>query len=227
MTTPGVIDVLTAALDEHRLVLRGGFAFGTDEKAPAGPSGRPARSVMLVGQGGAAAWPGFLRWRKKQPPSLADPLDTWSRLVIGEIARKVGARAVSPSDRPHLPFQQWAKRAEGLKASPLGILIHPEFGLWHAYRGALLFDDALAIQPPEKTIHLCDVCDGKPCLNACPVGAFTDAGFAHSDCLDHARGPDGARCRATGCIARNACPHGAAYRYPPEVHAFHMASFAA
>ena len=76
---------------------------------------------MLVGQGGAAAWPGFLRWRKKQPPSLADPLDTWSRLVIGEIARKVGARAVSPSDRPHLPFQQWAKRAEGLKASPLGI----------------------------------------------------------------------------------------------------------
>ena len=31
-------------------------------------------------------------------------------------------------------------RAEGLKPSPIGILMHPQFGLWHAYRGALLFD---------------------------------------------------------------------------------------
>jgi hypothetical protein len=226
MITPGVMEMLAAALDEHGLILRGGFVFGADEIAPAGPLGRPARSLILVGQSGAA-WPGFVRWRETQPASLSDPLDTWSRLVIGEVARNAGARAVSPSDRPYLPFQQWAMRAEGLKPSPLGILMHPEFGLWHAYRGALLFDDELPIRPFEKTIHLCDICDGKPCLNACPVGAFTDAGFAHADCLAHVRGPDGARCGTSGCIARNACPFGTAYRYPPDAQAFHMASFAA
>src|SRR4029077_1421400 len=99
-------------------------------------------------------------------------------------------------------------RADGLKASPLALLMHPEFGLWHAYRGALLFDEELPIQPPEKTIHLCDLCDGKPCLNACPAEAFSNAGFAYAGCLAHVRGPDGARCRTAGCIARNACPYG-------------------
>ena len=28
-------------------------------------------------------------------------------------------------------------RAEGLKPSPLGVLVHPDFGLWHGYRGAI------------------------------------------------------------------------------------------
>ena len=69
-------------------------------------------------------------------------------------------------------------RAEGLKASPLGILMHPEYGLWHAYRGALLFDEALAAedlnQEPENPIHLCALCDRKPCLDACPVGGVRE-----------------------------------------------------
>ena len=34
-------------------------------------------------------------------------------------------------------------------------------------------------------------------------------------------------CRATGCLDRNACPYGAAYRYPADEQAFHMASFIA
>ncbi len=32
--------------------------------------------------------------------------------------------------------------AEGLKPSPLGLLMHPEYGLWHGYRGAILFGEA-------------------------------------------------------------------------------------
>src|SRR5262245_20527333 len=194
MTAPGVIERLAAALDEDGLILRGGFVFGAHEWAPAGLSGRPARSIILVGQAGAAPWPFFLRWLERQESRcLSDPLDTWSGEVIGNAARQVSARAVSPSDKPYLPFQQWAMRAEGLKPSPLGILMHPEFGLWHAYRGALLFDRELPIRPAEKTIHLCERCNGKPCLNACPVGAFSNAGYAHADCLAHVRGADGVR----------------------------------
>ncbi|MEI5678178.1 4Fe-4S dicluster domain-containing protein [Mesorhizobium sp. CGMCC 1.15528] len=217
---------ISTALTAHGLIPRGGFNFSAGEEAPTGLSNVPAKSVLLIGQAGSAPWPHFLRWHEKQPRHLKNPLDTWSREVIGAVAEEFGARAVSPSDRPFLPFQQWAMRVEGLKPSPLGILMHPEYGLWHAYRGALLFDHQIPIQAPENPIHLCDACIGKPCLNSCPVGAYSADGFAYETCLSHVRGPNGAPCRDTGCIARNACPYGTEYRYAAEVQAFHMKAFA-
>ena len=217
--------MIEEVLAEHGLILRGGFNFGADEAAPAGPSTTPAKSVLLVGHAGAATWPHFVRWRERQPADLQNPLDTWSHEVIGAVARQVGARAVCPNDKPYLPFQQWAMRAEGLKPSPLGILMHPQYGLWHAYRGALLLDREVSIQEPGKVIHLCDACIGKPCLKSCPVDAYSEGGFAYQACLSHVRGPTGGTCRTSGCLDRNACPYGTAYRYPPEMQAFHMAAF--
>ncbi|UCI33888.1 MULTISPECIES: hypothetical protein [unclassified Mesorhizobium] len=221
----GMIEEIAAALGAHGLILRGGFVFPDDEDVPPSASGAGARSVLLVGQAGAAPWPHFLRWRERQTQVIANPLDAWSRDVIGAVAEKFGARAVSPSDRPYLPFQQWAMRAEGLKRSPLGILMHPRYGLWHAYRGALLFEDEIALPEQAAAIHLCDACVDKPCLKSCPVGAYSIEGFAYQTCLAHVRGADGEPCRSGGCLDRNACPHGTSYRYPPEVQAFHMASF--
>ncbi|UCI05004.1 hypothetical protein [Mesorhizobium sp. B1-1-8] len=217
---------IAAALAGDGLILRGGFIFAEGEAAPAGISGAQARSVLLVGQAGAAPWPHFQRWLERQASGIANPLDTWSRQVIGALADQFGARAVSPSDRPYLPFQQWAMRAEGLKPSPLGILMHPEYGLWHAYRGALLFEDELAIADPYVAVHLCDTCIDKPCLKACPVDAYSEQGFGHEACRGHVRRPRGGPCRTGGCLDRNACPYGTEYRYPPEVQAFHMAAFA-
>jgi len=224
--SPRFLDEIAAALEEHGLILRGGFVFDDCDAAPPGPSGAGARSVLLVGQAGAAPWPHFLRWRDRQPADLVNPLDTWSRQVIGAVADKFGARAVSPSDKPWMPFQQWAMRAEALKPSPLGILMHPEYGLWHAYRGALLFEVEIPIQAPRTSNHLCDACVGKPCLKSCPVSAYSPSGFAYEECLAHVRGPHGEACRNLGCLDRNACPVGVEYRYPAEVQAFHMASFA-
>lgn len=220
-----MIEGIASKLAQHGLILRGGFSFASDETAPPGPSGAPAKSVLLVGQAGDAPWPHFLRWRQSQPAGLANPLDTWSHMVIGAVAEEFGARAVSPSDRPYLPFQQWAMRAEGLKPSPLGILMHPDYGLWHAYRGALLFDVEIPIQAPHEVIHLCDLCPGKPCLKSCPVGAHSESGFAYQACLDHVRGSSGGPCRSTGCLDRNACPYRTAYRYAADAQAFHMAAF--
>lgn len=224
--SPRLVDDIAAALAEHGLIPRGGIAFGDGDAAPAGPAGRPARAVLLVGQAGAAPWKFFQRWREMQPEELENPLDSWSRQVIGQVAQAFGARAVSPSDKPYLPFQQWAIRAEGLRPSPLGILMHPEYGLWHAYRGALLFDVEIEIQAPPEQNHLCDLCSRKPCLKSCPVDAYSEAGFSHQDCLTHVCGPMGQPCRSGGCLDRNACPHGAAFRYPGEAQAFHMKSFA-
>lgn len=220
------LERLAADLSTHGLILRGGFNFADGQGQPSGPSGELARSVLLVGNAGAAYWPHFRRWRSAQSPDLANPLDTWCREVIGAAAREVGAWAVSPSDKPYLPFQQWAMRAEGLRPSPLGILIHPEYGPWHAYRGALLFGEELPVAEAEKPIHLCDACVGKPCMKACPVDAYSLGGFAYEDCLAHVRGPTGEACRTRGCLDRNACPYGVDYRYPADVQAFHMAAFA-
>lgn len=218
-------------LAENGLILRGGFVFAAGETVPAGAAG--TRAILLVGHGGPSIWPHFKAWLTRQASDIDNPLDTWSREIIGAVAMRVGARAVSPSDRPWLPFQQWAMRAEGLKPSPLGILLHPEFGPWHAYRGALLFDDARVTeelralnQAAREPIHLCDLCVGKPCRKACPVGAHAAEDFAYQACLGHVRSPAGAMCMTGGCLDRNACPYGAGYRYPAEQQAFHMAAFA-
>ncbi|RUX53695.1 4Fe-4S dicluster domain-containing protein [Mesorhizobium sp. M7A.F.Ca.US.014.04.1.1] len=227
MITPaGSVDRIAAALLANGLVLRGGFNFTPSDAPPTGSSGAPAAAVLLVGQAGAAPLPHFLRWWEQQPQAIANPLDTWSREVIGAVAQDFGARAISPSDKPYLPFQQWAMRAEGLKPSPLGILMHPRYGLWHAYRGVLLFDDEIPVQVAEAAPHLCDSCAEKPCLKSCPVDAYSVQGFAYQSCLAHVGGANGEPCRSGGCLDRNACPYGTGYRYPPEVQAFHMASFA-
>jgi hypothetical protein len=217
---------IAAGLAENGLILRGGFNFGAQDNPPPGPSGAPARAVLLVGQAGAVPWPHYTRWRESRPADLANPLDTWSREVIGEVAKQAGARAVGPNDKPFLPFQQWAMRAEGLKPSPLGILMHPRYGLWHAYRGSLLFGHEISFPAADKVVHLCDACVDKPCLKACPVDAYSKDGFAYQACLSHVRGAHGGACRTTGCLDRNACPYGTAYRYPADLQAFHMAAFA-
>ncbi|PLP60557.1 hypothetical protein CYK37_05365 [Mesorhizobium loti] len=210
----------------HGLILRGGFVFNDGEATPVGPGGAPAKSVVLVGQAGAAPWPHFMKWRQRQPHDLENPLDTWSREIIDGVAADFGTGAVYPSEKPYLPFQRWAMRAEGLKPSPLGILMHPEYGLWHAYRGALLFADEVLFEELHDPIHLCSLCVGKPCLKSCPVDACSADGFAYQSCLAHVRGAKGEPCRTGGCLDRNACPYGLDYRYPAKVQAFHMASFA-
>lgn len=224
--TVRILDDLTALLGEHGLRPRGRFNFQADENAPPSVTGRPAASLVLVGQTGAENWPHFQDWLSAQERHPENPLDTWSREVINHVADKVQARAVFPSDKPWLPFQQWAVRAEGLKPSPLGILIHPQFGLWHAYRGALLLDNELQ---PDKALdpHPCDNCVGKPCLKTCPVSAFSEGGFDSTGCVTHVTESTGNICRDGGCLARNACPVGTQYRYSERIQAFHMAAFVA
>ena len=214
-----LLDRISSTLGAHGLILRGGLNLASDDYPP-------ARAVLLVGHAGADYWQHFSAWRDRQPSGLAHPLDGWSRTVLETAAGQVGARVLMPNDRPFAPFQQWAMRAEGLAPSPLGLLVHPRYGLWHAWRGALLLDREIAAPPAGKPAHPCDACDDRPCLTACPVGAHSLQGFAYQSCVTHVRGAEGAACRTGGCVARNACPVGAQYRYPAEVQAFHQRAFA-
>ncbi|GAB2179241.1 4Fe-4S dicluster domain-containing protein [Dongia sp. agr-C8] len=228
MSDKGNMAELTAALRPHGMLIRGGFALtDEDEQGLAGfpdlASPKRSRFLLLIGNGGAALYDAFFSVGES---AGANPLDDWTRRIVLPIADRLGARAAFPSDGPPwLPFQRWAMRAEGVKPSPLGVLIHPEFGLWHAYRAALVFDQVLELPAPPRGAHPCDNCADKPCLTACPVGAVTTAGYAVDNCGQHVASAAGKACRSSGCLARRACPVGAGFVYPDRAMAFHMAAF--
>lgn len=231
MTAPSakadkIVETIRAALAPHGLFLRGTVNFTRDEAAPPLADGRRATSVLLIGNIGGSLWQSFTSWRQSLPDrGGANPLDSWSKAVIQPIAWQCGATAYFPSDPPWQPFQQWAMRAEGLKPSPLGILIHPRYGLWHGYRGALAFDIPHPYIGERAAEHPCDSCSAKPCISACPADALHQERFDVGRCRGHLRSEAGrAGCLKGGCISRDACPVGRAYRYPHEQLCFHMAA---
>jgi hypothetical protein len=208
------------------LAPRGAFHPVAADGVPTMPGGEVAGTLILLGFAGGVGWPAFAA-----APEAADaaphPLDRWSRRVIDGLAVRWGGMALYPfGGPPWLPFPRWARRADTVSASPLGILIHPEFGLWHSYRGAVALRERLRLPEPIVTPSPCDACVARPCLTACPVGAFTTDGYDVAACAAHIAMPAGADCMA-GCRARRACPVGAAHRYGAEEAGFYMANFRA
>jgi len=211
----------------HGLHLRGGFYPTKEDGIPTLTDGRMPGTLLLIGNIGSSLWPEF-SGSAEAGDGAPHPLNRWTQRVVGGIAREIGAEPLFPfGGPPHLPFQRWAMRAEAVAPSPLGILIHPDFGLWHAYRGALAFADRLALPARVERPRPCDSCVGRPCLSACPVGAFTDRGYDVAACIGHIGGSAGGPCRGGGCLARRACPVGPAHGYGEAQARFHMAAFLA
>ena len=206
------------------LACRGGFHPRLEDGVPALRSGAPPATAVLFGFTGGEQWPKFSlsgEYRDGAP----HPLDRWSRRIIGELAARFGADDLHPSlGPPWWPFQRWARRAEALHVSPLGILIHPDYGLWHAYRGALLFAARIALPERQPWPHPCESCPGKPCLRSCPVGAVRAEQFDYPACAAHLASPRGSGCLDGGCLARLSCPVGARHRYGAAQASFHMQS---
>jgi hypothetical protein len=225
---PGVhvaLAELTQALARHGLRLRGGFATDSTADAEILNEAPWARTLILVGNVGSELW-------DRSGAEIAalddpDPLNRWTRSVIEPIASSVDGLALFPfAGPPYWPFQRWAERAEGVRQSPIGIQIHPEFGLWHAYRAAILLRGTISL-PRREQAHPCDTCVDRPCLTHCPVNAFTSTGYAVDRCVDHvvALQNESGSCSEVGCLARLACPVGTAWRYRPEHARFHMHAF--
>jgi hypothetical protein len=209
------------------LSLRGGFHPAPEDGAPPLPGGQAPGTVILVGNVGSGMWATFAA-----APEAGDgrphPLNRWTERVVGQVAVETGAMALFPfGGPPYLPFQRWAMRAEAVAPSPLGILIHPDYGLWHAYRAALAFAARIDLPPRRARPRPCDSCIGRPCLAACPVRAFSAGGYDVAACVGHVDSAAGTECREGGCLARRACPVGAGFAYRREQHRFHMAAFLA
>ncbi len=222
---------LETALARHGLRLRGGW-IPRLEDGMASLTERPVAVVWMVGQVGSECWPSFA-----DSPFAADgcpdPLDRWSQAIGETLARACGGRAIYPSDGPpYAPFQQWARRAEPLSTSPLMLQIHPQYGLWHAYRFALALPmlDAQDAEVITRTQEMpatdwCLACVDQPCRSTCPVQAFVPGTYHVDECVGHLQGAAGQDCMSSGCLARRACPVGLAFQYEPAHAAFHMRVF--
>jgi len=203
--------------------VRGAFWPEPGELTPYLP-GWVAGTLVLLGFTGSRQWPEFARSAEARD-GLPHPLDRWSRRLVGALAEEFGARDLYPGATPPPPFQRFAARAEALHQSPLGLLIHPRWGLWHAYRGALLLPQRIALPGAAPSASPCASCAGRPCLAACPVQAFRDGSFDLERCVRHVASEAGSDCREQGCRARRACPVGAEFRYEEDHAGFHMRAF--
>jgi hypothetical protein len=223
---------LEDCLREHGLFVRGVTRLNEEEIERYGMNPETA-GLALIGNIGSSYWEQFSQSAEFKD-SAAHPLDRWSRRVAEPIAQRLALQALYPFEGPpYYPFQQWARRAEGLEQSPVGIMIHPQFGLWHSYRFALLgvdFEIEMAKKAATSAVESplaspCLDCAGKPCLHTCPVDAFDANGYAVERCADYLQQTPQAECHQQGCLARYACPIAPQLRYVAAQGRFHLHAF--
>lgn len=205
-----------AALDPHYLQVLGGFAVEPGEAGfPAG-----TRTLLMIGPKEPGFWPHL----QTQPEwGAANPVDQWSRRVIGRVACDLGAKALFPfGGPPYQPFYSWALRTGRVWDSPVKLLVHATQGLMVSFRGALALKEALP--PPAPAVQPCGTC-AKPCLTACPATALTGAGYDVPRCHAHLDATAGSACLNGGCLVRSTCPAGAGYARMPSQSAYHMRQF--
>lgn len=214
----------SSALRKYGLFVRGVTTLSAVEIETYGfPESKPA--LVLVGNIGSSYWPVF----SESPEFLdseAHPLDRWSRRVAEAISTELPVEPIYPFEGPpYYPFQQWAQRAEALEQSPIGVMMHPDYGLWHSYRFALLGAEFEVNQTQSPGESPCINCDAKPCLHRCPVDAFDTNGYDVDRCANYLQQTPQAECHSTGCLARYACPIAPELSYAAAQGQFHLQAF--
>jgi epoxyqueuosine reductase len=169
------------------------------------------RRLLLLGHGGRRLWTALQKWGWQ----TADPIDHYSTQITRQFIRHYLGDPPTcwlyPNAPYLVPLQQLGTWAGWSYPSPLGQGIHPEFGVWFAYRAAFLTTVELPLCVEPERPSPCASCLAKPCIATCPVEAvqmdrFDVDGCAHyrlrtqSPCVDR-------------CLARLACPVFPEHRY--------------
>ncbi|MEL6167448.1 MAG: ferredoxin [Pseudomonadota bacterium] len=201
----------------QHLDIFGGFHPVSEDAAPDGTG-----TLLLLGPHEPGFWPALTA--SPEWGASNDPVDAWSRRVIGSLANAVGALAVYPfGGPPWHPFIHWAIRTGRAWSSPVALLVHDTAGLMVSYRGALALPEQIDLPPVGP--RPCETCASQPCRSACPVGALTDTGYNTAACHAFLNTPPGIDCLDQGCAARRACPISQSYGRSAAQSAYHMTRF--
>jgi len=156
---------------------------------------------------------------------LKDPVDRWSKRVLGDLATQLGAEVQFPSDGPpYAPFIAWALATGRFWQSPTGMMIHDTAGLMISIRGALELPEPMAAGLAGQSP--CETCSDRPCVSACPVDALSaTAPYDVPACKAYLDTAGGQTCMTMGCHVRRACPVSQSFGRPEAQSAFHMKAF--
>ena len=183
------------------------------------------RTDIAVGSAGEAFW-NAVSASKEWVEGHEDPIDRYTARQINSLLRfDDGEEAIYPFDRDAPNFVAlWPKTFPQLAASDLGPMIHPDYGLWMAARAHIILPQAYFKFEHAPEFAPCDSCPDKPCLSACPVGAFSASKqYDHLACAAHLH-TDPA-CFSGGCEARGACPYGQSFHLPKDQARYHQSKF--
>ena len=214
MIHDGVLRRINEAISSQGLMLMGTLPHPDDA----------LRSIALVGAD-TGFWQVFTHapeYRDKKD----DPIDRWSKRIIGALADALGAMSAFPSDGPpYAPFIAWAKSTGRFWSSPTGMLVHDRAGLMISIRGALILPESSEVATPAQSP--CTACATQPCVTACPVHALS--GTHRYDvpvCKAYLGSAEGqSSCMQRGCAVRTVCPVSMAFNRPDAQSAFHMRAF--
>jgi hypothetical protein len=190
-----------------------------------------ARSIVVIANGGGGLWSALKRHAEKHPRwwRREHPLDDFTRAIVeNEIAPAackggVQCTVVFPfmQGKATLNFIELGKAAGLAGPSILGVVVHPRFGPWIAFRAAILIDDEIDAPGEARGFDPCPTCVERPCIAACPTAAVAfPTGWDIPRCLTY-RIESESDC-APQCHARIACVIGPEHRYPDDELAHHQ-----
>jgi ferredoxin len=185
------------------------------------------RSAVVFANGGTDLWDSFIEDLKRRPEHLSRHQHPFDDFVH---------RAIHKADPEPTPTRRWIRCAAEPEVfldfrplaheagigfqSKMGLIIHPEYGLWVGLRAVLLTTEDLLPKPTSMKDSPCASCEFKPCISACPAGAVGPSGWSVKICAQHHQ--ESTDCHGR-CHSRNACPVGVEHRHGLLQHNYHNA----
>jgi ferredoxin len=176
------------------------------------PESTAYRNLMLFGNGGTRLW----QCMQKNQQDETHLVDSFFIDCIDRVFADSDYKTVYPGNH-FLPLQGLGRLAGWHHDSTMGLGIHPVFGLWFAYRGAVLTNTEFSPYTTDSSAmpeSPCDTCEREPCITACPARAVTTDRYQVRQCTDYRLQAESS-CQSR-CISRQVCPLGKEHQYLPD-----------